>query len=343
MNTDGKRAVSHWLLVLCFMVFVMVVLGGLTRLTHSGLSMVEWQPHHVLPPITAQEWGEAFEKYQQFPEYQKLNKGMSLDEFKGIFWLEYIHRLWGRAIGLVFLVPFIWFVASGRIDRRMAPKIGLIFVLGGLQGALGWYMVASGLVDRPNVSQYRLTAHLGAAFLIYGVMFWYALDMRRQQTASAASAITAGGLRRWTLILLALVTLTFLSGGFVAGLHAGFKFNTFPLMDGRLIPDHLLFPETPWLINLFEDEATVQFDHRVLAISTLCVSLFVWWRAVKANLRQNIRFAFHLVGAMALIQVALGITTLLMIVPVSIASIHQAGALVLFTLVLNALHKIKEG
>ncbi len=342
-KTNGRRAVGLWLMILCFMVFVMVVLGGLTRLTHSGLSMVEWQPHHVLPPLTAQEWGEAFGKYQQFPEYQKLNKGMTLDEFKGIFWLEYIHRLWGRAIGLVFLLPFIWFVATRRIDRAMVPRIGLIFILGGLQGALGWYMVASGLVDKPSVSQYRLAAHLGAAFLIYGVMYWYALAMLRPDSARPADQAATAGLKRLTQILLILVSLTVLSGAFVAGLHAGFKFNTFPLMDDRLIPTHLLFPEQPWHVNLFEDEATVQFDHRLLAISTLILSLLVWWRAATMRLQDRASLAFHLVGLMALIQVALGITTLLMIVPVSVASIHQAGALVLFTLVLNALHALKEG
>ncbi|MEE2980442.1 MAG: COX15/CtaA family protein, partial [Pseudomonadota bacterium] len=175
---DQRHRIAFWLLICCAMVFVMVVLGGVTRLTHSGLSMVEWQPvTGILPPLTDAEWQAAFERYRQYPEYQKLNRHMDVDGFKSIFWLEFIHRLWGRTIGVVFALPFLWFWWRGAIDRRLAPKLVFMFVLGGLQGLMGWYMVKSGLVDRPDVSQYRLTAHLALAFLVYGYMLWVALGL----------------------------------------------------------------------------------------------------------------------------------------------------------------------
>jgi cytochrome c oxidase assembly protein subunit 15 len=336
-----NRPVALWLFAMAAMVFVMVVLGGLTRLTHSGLSMVEWQPLiGALPPLSEAEWTLFFEKYKQFPEYQKLNAHMTLAEFKGIFWLEYFHRLWGRAMGLVFLLPFLWFLFKGRIDRALAPRIALIFVLGGLQGALGWYMVASGLVDRPDVSQYRLTAHLGAAFLIQAALVWVGLSLVRPRTVFAYS-LRALALRRWLIGLLVLIVLTVLAGGFVAGTDAGFKFNTFPLMDGTLVPTHFLFPESPWWVNLFEDEATIQFGHRLLAILTLIAALVAWMKSRQAALPPRAHRVCQAVGLMALVQVGLGIATLLLIVPVWLGSAHQAGAVVLFTLALWALHELR--
>ncbi|MCC7168087.1 MAG: COX15/CtaA family protein [Rhodospirillales bacterium] len=336
-----NRPVALWLLAMAAMVFVMVVLGGLTRLTHSGLSMVEWQPLiGAIPPLSEAEWSIFFEKYKQFPEYQKLNKGMSLAEFKGIFWLEYFHRLWGRAMGLVFLLPFLWFLFTKRIDRKLAPKIALIFVLGGLQGALGWYMVKSGLVERPDVSQYRLTAHLGAAFLIQAVLIWVALSLLKPP-ATFADPARALNLGRWLAGLLALIVVTVLAGGLVAGTDAGFKFNTFPLMDGKLVPSHFLYPESPWWLNAFEDEATIQFHHRVLAIATLIVALASWWKGRAAALNATARQAIDAVGVMALLQVGLGIATLLLIVPVWLGSLHQAGAVLLFSLAVWAIHELR--
>ena len=251
-----QRAIGIWLLLIAGMVFAMVVLGGITRLTQSGLSMVEWRPvTGWLPPLTQDAWQQAFAAYQKFPEYEKLNSGMTLAEFKGIYWLEYLHRLWGRFIGLAFALPFLFFLARGWIDRRLGWKLFGVFALGGAQGALGWYMVKSGLVDRPDVSQYRLVAHLGLAMLIYGYLLWVAFGLlapiaqpHRRRPGSPAPRLGSHGL----------VLVTVLAGGFVAGLDAGFAYNTFPLMDGELIPSQL-FATTPSWRAFFEDVTTVQF------------------------------------------------------------------------------------
>jgi len=206
IGADDRRAVALWLLLCCAMIFAMVVLGGVTRLTHSGLSMVEWKPvTGFLPPMSESAWEDAFAKYRQYPEYREINAGMTLDEFKSIFWLEFIHRVWGRAIGVVFLLPFLYFLVRKRIDRWLAPRLALIFVLGALQGVMGWYMVKSGLVDRPDVSQYRLTAHLLAAFVIYGYILWVALALLHPGETRAAGGQGARRVRRLAWILFALV------------------------------------------------------------------------------------------------------------------------------------------
>ncbi|MEO8135178.1 MAG: COX15/CtaA family protein, partial [Betaproteobacteria bacterium] len=226
----SPRAVAVWLLACCALVFAMVVVGGVTRLTHSGLSIVEWQPIvGTLPPLNHAEWQEAFAKYRQTPEFRQVNHTMSLDEFKGIFWWEYFHRLLGRVIGIAFFVPFLWFAVRRQVDRTLSIRLAAIFVLGGLQGAMGWYMVKSGLVDDPRVSQYRLTAHLGLAFLIYAAMFRVALDVLFRRTAPPRSPATRH-LRRAATALVALIFVMVLTGGLVAGIRAGFAYNTFPLM-----------------------------------------------------------------------------------------------------------------
>ena len=334
MQTDSRRAIAVWLLVCCGLVFAMVVLGGVTRLTRSGLSIVEWQPiMGALPPLSEVQWEETFAKYRQTPEYLKVNLGMSLTEFKSIFWVEYAHRLLGRVIGLAFLVPFLYFLARGRIERRLAPKLAALFVLGGLQGALGWYMVASGLVDNPHVSPYRLTAHLGLAVLIYGYMFWLALDLLRPRAVN----IAAGGARGHTWALLALVFVMILSGGFVAGTRAGFAFNTFPLMNGAWVPPGALALE-PWWRNLFENVATVQFNHRLLAYVLIAMTLGLWFAVRRVDAAR--RAALPVYAALVL-QVALGIGTLLWVVPLPLAAAHQAGALLVFTAVIYLAHTLR--
>lgn len=337
----SQRPVALWLLVCCAMVFVMVMLGGLTRLTDSGLSMVEWQLFTLLPPSTEAGWQELFDNYRRFPEYLAVNSGMTLSEFKGIFWLEFIHRLWGRAIGVVFLLPFLAFLATERIGRALAPRLAAMFVLGGLQGALGWFMVKSGLVDRPDVSQYRLAAHLFAAFVIYGFMLWVALGLlglERQRTGDAAAMRT---LNRRLVALLVFLSLTVISGAFVAGLDAGLIYNTFPLMgDGVLPPDFLA--QSPVVLNFFENMATVQFDHRILAETLFAAIVLVWWQARRLALPNRARRAMNAVLAMACVQVALGISTLLLLVPTHLAATHQAGALVLFTLLIWAIFETKD-
>jgi len=331
------RAIAFWLLAVAAMVFAMVIIGGVTRLTHSGLSMVDWQPvTGWLPPLTEAEWGMVFQQYQQYPEFREVNAGMTVAKFKGIFWLEYIHRLWGRLIGVAFAVPFIVFLLKGWVDRRLAPKLVVMFVLGGLQGVLGWYMVKSGLVDRPDVSQYRLTAHLGAALLIYAYMLWVAFGLLAPEPGSAPRRLS-----RFAAVLAALIFVTALSGGFVAGLDAGFAYNTFPLMDGELIPEHL-FAVSPLYLNFFEDVTTVQFTHRLLAMATAALVVVFWFAAAKAPLAARPRIAAHVLLVAAATQVTLGISTLVLIVPVPLAAAHQAGAVVLLTSALWAAFEFRQ-
>ncbi len=336
----ARRQVALWLLVCCALVFAMIVLGGVTRLTGSGLSMVEWKPlTGIVPPLAEADWQREFDAYRASPEFRLKNHWMGLTEFKRIYWFEFSHRLLGRAIGVVFLAGFLWLLARRRIERAMVPKLALMFVLGGLQGVLGWYMVKSGLVLDPHVSQYRLTAHLAAALLIYVYMLKVALGLLSERSAEGAAEFA--GLRRATLAVLALLLLTALSGGFVAGLKAGMFFNTFPLMEGRLLPSGYM-NLSPWWLNLFENAATAQFNHRVLAMLTLVSVLALALAVMRAGAPVAVRLVFALAGAVALLQVALGIATLLMRVPVSLGAAHQAGAVVLITALVVAHHALSH-
>jgi heme a synthase len=331
-----RRAIAVWLLIGCGLVFAMVVLGGVTRLTGSGLSMVDWRPlMGWLPPLTDAEWQASFALYQQSPEFQHINSAMDVHAYKGIFWLEYLHRLLGRTIGLVFLLPFLFFLWTRRILWRDTPKYILMFVLGGMQGLLGWYMVKSGLVNDPHVSQYRLTAHLMAAVLIYGYMFWVAMSLLFREQDGPRHR-----LYRRTVALASLITLTVISGGFVAGLKAGLAYNTFPKMGGQWVPDGLWVFE-PAVRNLFENLVTVQFDHRVLAITTLLMVVAFWVSVRGAQLPPRLRPAGHALLGLALLQVGLGIATLLHRVPVVLASSHQAVAVLLFTVALYLVHGLR--
>jgi len=329
-DRTARRQVATWLLLCCALLFAMIVVGGITRLTHSGLSMVEWQPLvGTLPPLDQTQWEEVFHKYQQTPEYQQVNQGMSLAEFKGIFWWEYLHRLLGRLIGLVFLLPFVYFLLRKKIDKAWAPKLAGIFLLGALQGALGWYMVKSGLVDDPRVSHYRLTAHLGLAFLIYAAMFWTALSLLYPKAAGTA-VDRQRPLRRFSWVITGLVFLMILLGGLVAGIRAGFSYNTFPLMNGHWIPPEI-FMLQPWYLNFFNNMATVQFNHRLIAwVLFLLVPLF-WFSSRRSALTPHARLAGNLLLALLLVQIALGITTLVHVVPLPLAAAHQAGAVLLFS------------
>jgi cytochrome c oxidase assembly protein subunit 15 len=330
------RVVARWLLLCCALVFAMVVLGGVTRLTGSGLSMVDWRPiMGVLPPVGDDAWQETFDLYKASPEFGQTNFDMDVDDFKGIFWLEYLHRLLGRLIGIVFLVPFIFFVRAGHISRSQTPKYIVMFLLGGLQGLLGWYMVKSGLVDNPHVSQYRLTAHLVAAFAIYAYMFWVALDLLWSESTRPRHPFY-----KWTLALTALIVVTVISGGFVAGLKAGLLYNTFPTMGGQWVPAGMLTLEPLWR-NFFDHPVTAQFDHRLLALTTLLLVGIYWLSAIRQGLPADARSAAHALMAVALLQVALGISTLLLRVPVTLASAHQATAMILFSVVLFLCHRLR--
>ncbi|VBB69142.1 Heme A synthase, cytochrome oxidase biogenesis protein Cox15-CtaA [invertebrate metagenome] len=325
-----SRPVAWWLFLCCSLLLIIVVLGGITRLTQSGLSMVEWKPFAVFPPLGEAEWQAAFLHYQQFPEYKIRTIGMTLDDFKSIFWLEYLHRLAGRIIGVVFLVPFLWFLVRQKIDHRLGWKLAGLFLLGGVQGIVGWLMVKSGLTERPDVSQYRLTAHLGLALLIYGLLLWTALGVLQPRRLIPMTSLV---LHLWSV--LGLLVLTLLSGGFVAGLDAGFSYNTFPLMNSQLVPEDLWIME-PWYTNPFENVVMVQFQHRLLAMTTLgAVLLLCRWGSL---LPTPARAAMMLFTAMAGIQVMLGILTLLLVVPIPLAVTHQVGAFVLFTMGLVTVH-----
>jgi cytochrome c oxidase assembly protein subunit 15 len=317
----------------------MVVVGGVTRLTHSGLSITEWQPIvGTLPPLDDVQWQQSFEKYRQTPEYRLVNHDMTLEGFKRIFWWEYAHRLLGRAIGAAFLLPFLYFVARRRVPPGYAKPLAAIFILGALQGAMGWYMVQSGLVDDPRVSQFRLTAHLGLAFLIFAAMLWAALSMLFPGRTGAPTD-EARKTRRYALALAALVFVMVLTGGFVAGIRAGFAYNTFPLMNGAIVPPELFMLE-PWWKNFFWNMATVQFDHRLLAWVLAIAVPLLWWRVGRAGSTPRARFGANLLLVLLATQIALGIATLINVVPLPLAAAHQAGAMLVFAAALNVAHAL---
>ncbi|MCW8916922.1 MAG: COX15/CtaA family protein [Magnetovibrio sp.] len=341
---DQRRAnwMAGWLLTVAGMVLVMVALGGLTRLTHSGLSMVEWKVFTGwIPPLNEQDWAILFEKYRQFPEFMKVNADMTVEGFKGIFWLEFIHRVWGRLIGLVFFIPFATFLVMRwvRVSEGLFWKFLGLLVLGASQGVMGWFMVMSGLVDRPDVSQYRLTAHFGLAVVIIGALIWVAMSLLKPKPYDEHHQDSAS-LNRWAFWLMVLIFVTAMSGGFVAGLDAGFAYNTFPLMDGEIIPGGLFDYSPVWLAP-FEDITTVQFDHRTLAELTIVLILVFWMKSVDKHLAPRTRRAIQIFGLMALLQVSLGISTLLLVVPIALASLHQLGAVVLFSLSLWVVHELR--
>ncbi|MCK6511704.1 COX15/CtaA family protein [Myxococcota bacterium] len=375
MLQANQRAVAVWLFVCAGMIFAMVVLGGVTRLTRSGLSIVVWEPiRGTLPPLTKEQWDAEFARYKRSPEYQKVNRGMSLADFKSIFWMEYLHRLWGRLLGVVFLFPFLVFAWRGWIRGRLTWECALMFIGGGLQGLLGWYMVKSGLVNEPRVSQYRLVAHLCAAFVLYAYILWVALRLwyaakdeasetiatpsseekevaqnaqasggkgRRQPTPSAREKDTAlsdlsahltqtagmVGLRRAAVGLTLLIFVMVLSGGFVAGLKGGLMYNTFPMMGAYWWPAGLF----PSVGAIFESPATAQWVHRMMAYVVMIAVLAFWFVSLRHTVTPHFARARGVLLVVLMVQVSLGIATLLWYVPVALATLHQAGALCLFT------------
>ncbi len=340
-SDEADLAIRRWLILCLFLIFAMVILGGVTRLTGSGLSMVTWHPTGLLPPFGDRQWAAEFELYQQFPEFQKINRDMTLEGFKQIFWFEYSHRMLGRMIGLVFLLPFVWFLLRKKIKPGLTPRLMVMFALGGLQGLLGWYMVKSGLVSNPHVSQYRLTAHLMSAILIYGFILWTIFDLACVQSYRRLADSTVVGWRKLSFVLAALLLLTIASGGFVAGLDAGMIFNHFPLMGGSLVPDGIGALD-PWYLNPLENMVTVQFDHRWLAIGTGLLLLGWYLRGCSRFDSPRLQRSFKLVGTMVIVQLALGIATLLMQVPVLLGALHQAGALLLLSVLLFNIHALSR-
>ncbi len=326
MRARHVRALRLWLGALAALIVAMILIGGATRLTDSGLSITEWQPIlGAVPPLNEADWQRAFEAYQQIPEYTELKRGMSLDEFKTIYWWEWAHRFLGRLIGAAFFVPFVAFWLAGYIPRRLLPRLIFLFLLGGLQGAVGWYMVKSGLVARTDVSQYRLTAHFGLALVILGYTLWLLFDLSEREparTARAQSTVWVAGL------VLALIFVQMLAGALVAGLDAGMGFNTWPLINGAFVPQGLGDAQ-PFYLNLFENPLTVQFDHRMLGYAVVAAALgqVIWLavRAVPLLLGSALTLAL-----LAILQATIGVWTLLLAVPITLGLAHQAGAIAVF-------------
>lgn len=342
MSPGDRRLVSTWLFAVCVLVAVMVTVGGATRLTDSGLSIVEWRPvTGAVPPLTEAHWLEEFEKYKTIPEYRLVNRGMSLDEFKEIYWWEWGHRFLGRLIGLAFLAPFLGFLLLRKLTAALALRLGGLFLLGGAQGALGWWMVASGLSERIDVSQYRLAAHLGLAVLLFGLMFWTAIELRAPVAAGTrgtARSAPSAALRLAAALLVVGVFCQMILGAFVAGLRAGRVFNTWPLMDGRFFPDGY-FDGAPGLADLFETAAAAQFNHRIGAYLLLTGAGWFALAAWRTSLRLPAGLLFSTVAAQAL----LGIVTLTAGTPIALGLAHQALALVVFAAALIAVHSSTAG
>ena len=327
-----RRAVAWWLFGCCAMLVAMITLGGATRLTGSGLSIMEWAPlSGALPPWSEAEWQRLFRLYQQVPQYKLLHEGFGLDGFKQIFWLEWVHRLWGRLIGVVFLVPLLVFWARGALGRRLLSRLLLLLVLGGLQGAIGWFMVSSGFfADSISVSAYRLVVHLTLALTLYAALVWTGLSVLRSRPVGHRPL----PIGTWLSVLTAAVGATIVAGGFVAGLHAGLIYNTFPLMDGQIVPAGY-GALSPWVRNLFENTAAVQFDHRLVASGTLLLATVI---VVRAWPERALRQALAAIGTLVAAQYTLGVMTLLAGVPAWLGTAHQAGAVLLLTATLVALH-----
>ncbi len=332
-NPDIKykkdKLISKWLFVCCFFVAIMVLIGGLTRLTGSGLSMTDWHPvHGVIPPIGEAEWLEEFSNYKQSPEYQQINMGMELSEFKFIFMWEYVHRIAGRITGIVFLLPLLFFMVTKRLKGIQALKLLGVLLIGAFQGVIGWWMVKSGLYDKPAVSHFRLAIHLTCAFLIFSILFWQALNFylsKQQQFLKFKNLVN---------ILLALLTIQIVYGAFIAGLDGGLTYNTWPLMDGEFVPQGFI---SEGLYSIFNDIISIQFIHRWLAFAILFVTIYYVFK-IKASIRSGeltgvtatrLKKSSNMMIAVLVLQIFIGIKTLIMVVPVPLASLHQMTALIL--------------
>lgn len=343
---QNNKILSNWLFLICFLLLCMIALGGYTRLTGSGLSIMDWRPiAGIIPPLSHQEWVREFDLYKTIPQYTILNNGFGLSGFKQIFWAEWSHRFLGRIIGFVLFLPLIWFLYKKMITKQLALRLFIFFILGGLQGGIGWFMVHSGFrANSTAVEPVRLVLHLSCALILYIAILWTALSLRHEgSTPSTQPLFTESHSGKWIKTLLAidfiLLVFTILAGGFTAGTHAGRSFNSFPLMNGHLVPtDYAKL--SPFWLNWFENISAIQFDHRLLATGTLLMVLGTAFAGAKLAGNKATKTIFILMGWAVLIQYALGITTLLLVVPVWAGTIHQAFAVILLTSVTVALHHI---
>ncbi|HPG89697.1 MAG TPA: COX15/CtaA family protein [Hyphomicrobium sp.] len=321
----GQQAVENWLWFIAMLVFAMIVVGGATRLTDSGLSITEWKPIlGAIPPLNEADWLSVFEKYKQIPEYHLVNKGMALDEFKFIFWWEWSHRFLGRMIGIAFALPLMAFWAMGRLRAGTPLKLASVLALGGLQGAIGWYMVSSGLSERVDVSQYRLALHLSVAMAIFAVVIWFALDERRARLGSSYARADQA-VRSFAHVLLALIAVQIVLGAFVAGLRAGLVYNTWPSMNGQFVPSDYWIGEHGWL-SLFDSHAAVQFNHRMAAYVVLTAALYHGLTILRGGASGVVRTSGFALAAAVAAQAVIGILTLVMHVPLVLGLLHQGGA-----------------
>lgn len=328
-NTDKNSTLSLWLLWLCTLVIVMIAVGGVTRLTESGLSIVEWEPMvGIVPPLNDVDWNIVYYKYKNSPQYKKVNAGMSLPEFKKIFYWEYAHRLIARLLGVFFLFPYLYFLLAGKIPKGFRLKIFLGFLLGGLQGFLGWFMVKSGLVDYPEVSHYRLSAHLLMAFLILGYLYWVYLQLKFAN-AEVVHEMEARPFRLRLHFLSSLFTVQIIYGALMAGLNAGYAYNTFPLMDGSWMPA-AFWDLSPWWANLFDNIAGVQFVHRMLGWIILFLAFVVYIHAHNHIADTHVRWWSGILVMLVVLQFLLGVVALLSQVFIPVAVWHQVNAALVF-------------
>ncbi|MBL86630.1 MAG: heme A synthase [Winogradskyella sp.] len=338
MKKDNK-AVIYWLLTGCILIFIMVVVGGITRLTHSGLSISNYKLiSGTIPPMNEVEWNEAFELYKQYPEYQKLNNHFTLEDFKDIYFWEWIHRVIGRFIGLVFIIPFIYFLIRKQLSKPTIKKSIILLLMGGFQGFLGWYMVKSGLVDRPDVSHYRLAAHLTTAFLTFAYTFWVALDLMFPNKKAIDTK-----LRNFIRIGLVVLIIQIIYGAFVAGLDAGWIHNHWPFMsEGKLIHETVYTEHNPTYLNFIEGKSGVQFIHRTLAYVVVIFILSIWYKATRKDITKwqtkGVNSLLLVVG----IQFLLGVLTLLLAVPVWLGVLHQVVAFILLSCMVFTLHRFSK-
>jgi cytochrome c oxidase assembly protein subunit 15 len=337
----APRAVAHWLVFCAGMVWVMAIIGAVTRLTESGLSITVWEPLTGWRwPMNLEQWQAAFDLYRATPHYQQVMAGITLDEFKTIFFWEWFHRLWGRLIGFAFALPFAYFWIRKQIPAGYMPKLLGLFVLGGLQGAIGWFMVASGLVDRPAVSHYRLALHLGMAFLIFALLLWVAFDLYwgGPQKGSDAKVVKMSGHAKGTL---ALIAITILWGAFTAGLDAGKIHNTWPLMSGRFVPEGMWF-QSPWWINPLQNVEAVQFTHRILAYLAVLGIVAMFMRARKIETAPRLRFWLYAALGLVFVQALLGILTVLTVVAIPLAALHQANGFLLVAAMVGCIYEMRR-
>ncbi|MFT8462973.1 COX15/CtaA family protein [Acetobacter persici] len=343
MAPNHRRLISNWLFLLCFMLLGMIAIGGVTRLTGSGLSIMDWQPvSGFIPPLSHAEWERLFALYQTIPQYHLQHEGFGLEGFQRIFWAEWIHRFWGRLMGLVLLLPLIWFTIRGMITRALALRLFVFFILGAMQGAIGWFMVASGFrPDSTAVEPVRLVLHLSAALALYLAILWTALSIRWPTPQTVAASPGGTLTKRLVWLALGLICITIVAGGFTAGTHAGFVYNTFPLMDGHLIPAEYV-RLSPFWMNLVDNKAAIQFDHRLLAtLTALSIGAVLLAGLRTTTLGSKAHNAIMLLGWAVLIQYALGVTTLLLVVPVWAGAVHQTFAAVLLGVMLYTLHCLR--